>query len=180
LRPLARTCSNLGTLLMLQGRYADAVPAMEKATEIGSRETPRDYRIWSNLGDAYWLAKSPPEKMQAAWCQALEIAEPQLTDAAGNAGLLSFLAKYHAKLCNRLKSLERTAAAIQLASPSATVRYQAGLVYALLGQNDRALTELAAAANLKYSVEEIGQAPELMPLRQDGRFQELIAGARTR
>ena len=180
LRPLARTYSNLGTLLMLQGRYADAVPAMEKAAEIGSRETPREYRIWGNLGDAYWLAKSPPEKAQAAWRRALEIAESQLTATAGDAELLSFLAKYHAKLGDRPKSLERIAAAIRLAPSSATVRYQAGLVYALLGENDRALTELAAAVNLKYSVEEIGQAPELMPLRQDRRFQELIAGARTR
>jgi serine/threonine-protein kinase len=174
LRPLARTYVNLGALLMFQGRYPDAVTAMEKAAEIGVREAPGEYRIWGNLGDAYWLAKLPPEKARGAWRRAVEIAEPQLTGKPGDAELLSLLAKYHAKLGDRAKASERIAAALSLAPSSAMVHYQAGLVFALLGDRTRALAELTVAVNLKYSIEEIRQAPELVPLHQTPEFQELI------
>jgi serine/threonine-protein kinase len=178
LRPLARTYSNLGALLMFQGRYADAVPAMEKAAEIGLRETPREYRIWGNLGDAYWLAKLPPEKAQIAWRRAVEIAELQLTGKPGDAELMSLLAKYHSKLGDRANALRRIADAVRLAPSNATVHYQSGLALALLGDRARALAELTAAAGLKYSIEEIRQAPELATLHESPDFQKLISPSR--
>ena len=178
LRPLARTYSNLGALLMFQRRYADAVPVMEKSAEIATRETPREYRIWGNLGDAYWLAKLPPEKAQAAWRRAVEIAEPQLTGRPGDAELLSLLAKYHAKLGDKANALQRTAAAQRLAPSSAMVQYQAGLTYALLEDRGRALAALAAAVRLKYSIQEIRLAPELEPLHGSREFQQLISQTR--
>ena len=174
LRPLARTYSNLGALLMYEGRYADAVPVMEKAAEIGGRETPKEFRIWGNLGDAYWLAKMPKEKASSAWRKAVGVAEPQLTGNPSDADLLSLLANYRAKLGERESALRNAADALRLAPSSAVAHYQAGLVFTLLGDHLRALSELTVAVNLKYSVEEIRQAPELFALRDNAEFQKLI------
>ena len=62
LRPAANVYNNLGALLMFEKRYADAVPIMEKAAALAPVELPLGFRLWGNLGDAYWLAKQDPQE----------------------------------------------------------------------------------------------------------------------
>jgi serine/threonine-protein kinase len=61
LNPTARAASNLGTLYMLGGRYQEAVPILEQAADLAPKEVPNEYRIWGNLGDAYWLSGAPED-----------------------------------------------------------------------------------------------------------------------
>ena len=176
LNPIATGYSNLATLYMVQGRYKDAVPMAEQAAALAA-QMPKAYLIWGNLGDAYWLARADPAKAREAWRKAAQIAQEEAARAPADTIILSYLAKYQAKLGDAPGALQRLEAARRQAPDNGAVRYQAGLAYALLGKNDPALRELAAALDRKFPVEEVQKAPELAPLREDPRYQQLIAQA---
>jgi tetratricopeptide (TPR) repeat protein len=174
LRPTALAFSNLGALLMMEGRNAEAVPVMESAASLAPAEQPREYRIWGNLGDAYWLSKAPPEKSRAAWKKAVEIAEAQVAAKPPNATLLARIAKYQAKLGNTAEARATIQQAIKLEPSNATVRFQSGIIATLRGDKVRALEELYLAAGLGYPTGEIEKTPELAPLKEEAVFQQLL------
>jgi serine/threonine-protein kinase len=174
LQPQASVYNNLGAILMFEKRYVEAVPIMEKASELAPTELPTSFRLWGNLGDAYWLAKRDPQKARDAWLRAAQIVEQQLTGNAGDAERLSLLANYRAKAGQKEEAIRRIESALAYAPNSATVRYQASLTYAILSQNDRALSELKLAIDRGYSVSEIRVAPELEPLRMNPQYQMLF------
>ena|SRR5690242_11107283 len=177
LRPTVQGYNNLGTLLMFMSRYAEAVRVMEEAAQLAPTESPNNYLLWGNLGDAYWLSKGDPEKSKEAWRKAVQAGEHQLSGSAADAELLSLLAKYQAKLNSPTESLARLSQALSYAHDSAVVHYQASLTYTLLGNRELGLAELTAAAKLGYSVSEIRVAPELAPLRSDPRFESILKSA---
>jgi len=174
LRPAAIGYSNLGALLMFDGRYQEAVEVMEKAAHLAPQETPNNFRLWGNLGDAHWLARNNLDQARTAWRRAAETAARQLTGTPADAELLSYLAKYQAKAGDEKAAAQQIQAALNYAPDNAMVRYQAGLIYALLGQKERALSELAAALDHGYSASEIQTAPELGMIRTDPNYQQLI------
>jgi len=175
LRPGALAYSNLGAILMMQGRNGEAVGIMESAVKFAAIEQQKEYRIWGNLGDVYWLTKAPPEKSQAAWRAAATIAESQLASKAEDpALLLSMIAKYRAKLGEQQEAQEKIQEAIRLAPANPTVRFQSGMIAALVGNKNQALAELEMAAGLGYATEEISKAPEFAPLKNEPRFQQLL------
>ncbi len=179
LNPKAKTASNLGTLYMFEQRYRDAVPILEKAAELAPRDAPKEYRIWGNLGDAYWLAGAPVEKSAAAYRHAIEIAEKLRTGSPNPVDIDSVLAEYYAKIGERDRAVERIESALQSAPSSASVRYQAGLVYATLNKDDRALEELKEALTRGFAVDQIKGAPEFKKLRDNPAFAGILAYART-
>lgn len=174
LRPAAGVYNNLGALLIFERRYADAVPIMEQAAALAPMELPNSFRLWGNLGDAYWLAKRNPERARAAWLRAADMVEQQLIGTAGDAERLSLLAKYRAKSGQAEAAVQRIESALAYAPNSATVRYQAALTFTTLGQKDRALEELKLALGQGYSVSEIRAAPELEPLRLDPWYDAFV------
>ena len=174
LNPKAKTASNLGTLYLLVGRYRDAVPILEKAAELAAKEAPNDYKIWGNLGDAYWLSGAPADKATAAYRHAVEIAEGLRERAPKDADLGSILAEYYAKLGEKDRAVERIEFSLGAAPESAAVRYQAGLVYAILNQDDRALTEFKGALTLGLAHDQIEHAPELKKLRESGALARIL------
>jgi tetratricopeptide (TPR) repeat protein len=60
LNPTAVGFANLAALYMMERRYAEAVPAARKGAELAPVDSPAAYRVWGNLGDAYWLAGGRP------------------------------------------------------------------------------------------------------------------------
>jgi tetratricopeptide (TPR) repeat protein len=168
--------SNLGSLLIFQRKYPEALDAMEKAKSYASREAPMRYRSWGNLGDAYWYAKAGPDKAVEAWKQAIQLAEQRLRGTAADAVTLSEMAKYHARLGNRQRAEELISRALKYDPNNALVRFQVSRTYALLKDNARALAELEKAAP-GYSNCEIRAAPELEELRAGPRFEEILKRA---
>ena len=79
--------------------------------------------------------------------------------------MIARLAKFEAKAAETGPALEHIDAAFRYAGQNGTVRFQAAVVYAWLGRDERALQELAAAIKQHYSIEDIRQAPELAKLR---------------
>jgi eukaryotic-like serine/threonine-protein kinase len=175
LNPTAAAYTNLAALYMIQRRYPDAVKAAERAAALATQQMPREYLIWGNLGDAYWLARADPGKAEEAWRKAAKIAREEGARVSNNALHLSYLAKFEAKLGDAPGAVQHAEEACRLGPNNGNVRYQAGLAYAVLGQTEPALRELAAALDQKFPVEEVQNAPELAALRKDPRYQQLIS-----
>ena len=178
LNPTARAASNLGTLYMLERRYAAAVPIMEQAADLAVKEYPNEYRIWGNLGDAYWLSAAAPEKRIAAYRKAVEIAQRVRANEPHPAEIDAALAIYFAKLGEAAHARESAALAVKGGTENAAVRFQAAEALALVGDNDAALQELKEALVLGYSVEEVKRSPELEKLREAGRLDAVLSYAR--
>jgi serine/threonine-protein kinase len=174
LNPTAAGLGNLGFLYMQQRRYNEAVKVMEQAAELAVVQAPAEFLIWGNLGDAYWLSQSNPEKAKQAWSRAAAIARGQLMGTAADAEPLGYLAKFEAKAGDSGPAVQHIEAALQHGSQNGMVRLQAAIVYALLDQKQRALAELAAAVKHNVSIDEIQQAPELATLRGDPGYSQVL------
>jgi len=174
LNPTPKTESNLATLYMLMGRYKDAVPLLEKAAEKARQDAPTEYRIWGNLGDAYWLAGEPADKTQRTYRHAVKIAEDRRAGRDESADLDGILAEYYAKLGEKPLAVERIESALRTDPQSASVRYQAGLVYAVLKDDDRARRELERALLRGFAPDQIQHAPELKKLRESGALSGML------
>jgi serine/threonine-protein kinase len=175
LNPTARALSNLGALLVFWQRYAEAVQVMERAAELSAQETPGDYLPHGNLGDAYQLAGDSPAKAKQAWGRALEIVEKRLQRAPEDAELIATRALYRSKIGETAAALEDAERAAMLAPASATVRYRAALAFAVAQARARALEEIAAAARLGFSEEQIRRSPELAGFRGDPDFEQSLS-----
>jgi tetratricopeptide (TPR) repeat protein len=173
LNPSSKTASNLAALYMYMERYKDAVALSEKAAEAAVRDAPTEYRIWGNLGDAYWLAGAAPDRAKSAYERAIKIAEGIRDDKDESADLSSILAEYYAKLGEKDLAVERIESALRTDPESGSVRFQAGLVYAVLKQNARAIKELQVALVRGIAPDSIQHAPELKGLRESGALSSI-------
>jgi serine/threonine-protein kinase len=176
LNPTSRAASNLGTLYMFEKRYTEAVPLLEQAVEAAPRDFPNDYRIWGNLGDAYWLARGPDDKRTGAYRKAIDIATR--VRASDPAGIDAALALYFAKLGEKEHARQSIALAVKSAPENAAIRFEAGEAYAILGDDEPALQELKEALLRGYAVDEVKRAPELEKLRDTGKLETVLTYAR--
>jgi tetratricopeptide (TPR) repeat protein len=180
LNPTAAGQSNLAVLYLFQRRYKDAVPAAEKAAELAGREGSVEYRVWGNLGDAYWLSQAGGDRARDAWRKAAEMAGKRLGQPGGDAIVLSHLAGFESKLGGTKQALEHIEQALRLEPSKAEVRFKAAQVFTRLDRKERALDELARALAAQFPAEEIRQAPELNPLHNDPRYEKLMRGSSSR
>ncbi len=77
IEPSAQGYANLGTLRYFQGHFSDAVPAMEKAVELGAT----NYLFWGNLGDAYRWAPGMRQKAKPTYSRAIDLARGKISTA---------------------------------------------------------------------------------------------------
>jgi tetratricopeptide (TPR) repeat protein len=84
-------------------------------------------------------------------------------------------ANYYAMLGERANALTELATALKLQPTDAEAQFQAGIIYNQLGDRKAALTALETAAARGYSPAELRAAPEFDSLRDDPRFQALLA-----
>jgi tetratricopeptide (TPR) repeat protein/tRNA A-37 threonylcarbamoyl transferase component Bud32 len=180
LNPTSIGYSNLAALYMLQRRYTEAVPMAKLAAERAPRDSPNEYRIWGNLGDAYWLARMPQPQAVEAWTKAAALARAQLARTPADMRILATLAKFEAKIGQNADAIRDAGDAVRRDPANAAIRFQAALALALAGRHNEALDELAKALELKLPVSEIREAPELEPLRNLPRFKQLTSSSNTR
>src|SRR5260370_21804665 len=93
IEPSAGIWNNLGTVRFFQGRYAESVPAFEKATQMN----PGNYLNWGNLGDGYRWAAGQRDKAPGAYREAIrllrEIVARDPQDGESRGRLALYLAK---------------------------------------------------------------------------------------
>nr|MCU0254907.1 tetratricopeptide repeat protein [Acidobacteriota bacterium] len=200
----ARLWSNLGAVLYLQDRFAEAEAAWttsvgfhptsaalsniatrrffearyEEAVRLyeeASKLAPRDYRVWRNYGAA--LLWAPNGRAQAAgiYRKALDLARQERALDPNNATLLAWLADCEAQTGDTSGARATLAEAIRLAAGDQGVFATAAGVYENLGDRDQALRWLGAAFNTGYSRTEVEHDPNFSKLRADPRYAELGA-----
>jgi len=167
--PSDRTYSNLGTLRFFQGRYRESTQLFEKAVELA----PNTYACWGNLGDARRWTIGQESRAAEAYASAISLVRTHLEAKPGDKDARASLASYLAKTGRTDEALAELAKAED--REAADYFYTATVVHELAGQRDGALAELDRAMALGYSPVEIEADPELIALRRDRRFQELLA-----
>jgi tetratricopeptide (TPR) repeat protein len=170
IRPTHQACSNLATVLYYDGRYADAARMNERAISI----EPSDYHVAINLADSYRWAPGEAEKAQAAYRNALALAERAVQANPQNATAITAAALCRAKLGETDAAVRLMKKALTLAPEDAEVQFQAAIVYALAGNENLAFSALQTAVRNGYPAEQIRREPELNRLRQDARFSKAL------
>lgn len=168
--PTAPVYNNLGTLRFFQGRYAEAVPAFEKAVDLRAGS----YLYWANLGDAYRWAPGLREKAPEAYATAIRLAQAELEKKPGDLDLNSRLAMYSAKR-GEATAARAYLAALPPSGRTGAVEFRLAVSWEILGERQTALTALSAALAAGYALSEIENEPELLSLRATREYQTLIA-----
>jgi serine/threonine-protein kinase len=171
--PAPRLFTNLGTLRFFQGRYAEAVPPLERAVELG----PNRYLYWANLADAYRWAPGTKAKAADAYARAIEIIRADIAKKPGDADLQSRLALFLAKSGDKDAAVRSLAALDQKAPLQGVMLFRIGVAYEVCGARDKALAAIESALKAGYAEKEIRGEPELLNLRSDIRFHKMIAAA---
>jgi serine/threonine-protein kinase len=169
IRPTASTYTNLGTSLFYQGLYQQSVAAMEKARELGAN----NYQMWANLGDAYRWTPGNKEKAKGAYQSAIQMVNTELASKPDDAELRSRLALYLAKMGETKEALTNAAAA-EKSDRSASVMGRLVPVYEICGERRQALAAMAAALKAGYSIDEFQRDPELLELRKDPSYHQVM------
>ncbi|HVW86618.1 MAG TPA: protein kinase [Bryobacteraceae bacterium] len=172
LRPRGSVYSNLGTLYIYTGRYADAVPVLEKAAALTGSER-NGYIVWGNLADACRWTKGRGKDAAAAYEKAIELATAQLAINPRNAILLSQVAVYQAKAGHREEARKQVRDALAILPHNSSVLFNAALIDEIAGNRRQSLAELRAALGAGYSKVFIDREPELSALRADPVYKEL-------
>ena len=170
--PTASALSNLATRRFFQGRYAEAARKFEEATKLAKR----DYRIWRNLGAAYFWAPGERGRAAAAYRTAVELGEQERRLDQRNAPLLADLADCLALLGESKRARTLLAEALKLEPGNNNVTQMAVGIYEALGEREAALRCLDTALKAGYSRDQIEHDPFLAGLRADPRYVELGKG----
>jgi Flp pilus assembly protein TadD len=167
--PSGAAYSNVGTLRFHKAEYGAAARALEAATKL----SPRDYRIWRNLGSAYYWAPGERERAAAAYRAAQDLGAQERRIDARNGRVVIALADCAAMLGDKARSLTLVDEALRLAPDDSEVQYMAGDVYETLGDRNAALRWLDAAFRAGYSRGEIEVSPSFERLRADPRYAKI-------
>ena len=168
----ASALSNIATLRFFQGRYAEAARKFEEATKIAKR----DYRIWRNLGAAYFWAPGERGRAAAAYRTAADLGEQERRLDQRNARLLADLADCLALLGESKRAHTLLAEALNLEPGNNYVTQMAVGICEALGEREAALRYLDRALKAGYSRDQIEHDPFLTGLRADPRYAELGKG----
>ena len=175
IRPEATAYSNLGVVAFFTGHYAESVRKFEKPAEL----EPHSYQCVGNLADAYRWTPGDKDRARATYARAVGLAERDLEVNPRDTNALGCLALYEAKSGAPEKARQLIGRALEIAPKDVDVLSQAVEVYAVTGDQQKALECLKSAVQGGYARFELEANPELAGLRNDPRCREIIARAPT-
>ncbi len=167
LEPDAASYQVLSWLYITEGKYADAVDAAQKATELA----PTSYSAWANLGTAYIQTSESLPKAESAYRKAAALAEPNRVKNPKDAELLASMAYYNLRGGDPIRSDIMLRQALALSNGDPKVEYVAGEIYELRGERADAIESIAKSIGPGYSMAEMERDPDLVNLRKDPVFQ---------
>jgi serine/threonine protein kinase/tetratricopeptide (TPR) repeat protein len=169
--------SDLGAAYMFMGKNMEAVEAMQKAVNLN----PHDHKLWRNLGDSYRQVPSLSTHAPEAYQKALQVALEELSVNPADRKALGGAALYEAHLGHRQKAQKFILQALESAHDAdSETLFTAALVYEIIGSREEAITELSKAMKAGFSMEDMKREPELLALRSDPRFQQVLRGSSSR
>jgi TolB-like protein/Tfp pilus assembly protein PilF len=171
IKPTSGAYANTGSMYFYLGRFETALERYAKAVELA----PMDYRLWGNLGDAYYYAGDMKPVAEITYGKAIQFAEERLRVNASDVDAMSSVAYYYSKVGQAENAIAMNAAALANSPDDMYVNYHAALIHAHLGERDQALIALERAVELDYQRELLSTDPGLSSLRDEERFKRLIA-----
>lgn len=198
-----RTLYNLGAIYLLEGRYQDAIDALQRSislqpwmsaySNLGAayfylhkfpestaalrKAAELDDQNWTsrgNLADAlYWTPGHRPEAFEV-YRQAIALARASLQVNPKDGGALAGVASYSAMLDERETAMTSVQRALALSPGDSDVMFRAALVYNHFGQRDETIQWLRKAREKGFSVSTIRDTPDFAQLQQDSGFRKLV------
>jgi TolB-like protein/Flp pilus assembly protein TadD/tRNA A-37 threonylcarbamoyl transferase component Bud32 len=155
-----------------QGRLDEAVEWFGKASQVN----PEDYQSRMLMASAlHGLGRQ--ESAREAYQLGLAAAQKHLLLHPEDARALYFGANALSQVGDKERSLEWVARAQALEPDEPQVLYNVACVFALLGENARAIDCLERSMTHGWGQKQwMANDPDLAPLRSDPRFQRLVAG----
>jgi tetratricopeptide (TPR) repeat protein len=165
---------NLGGIRILQGKYAEAIPLLQRSLEIrktadatsnlgtayfqlhryadsaaafeqSTQMDPQNYLMWGNLGDAYYWSAGRRGEAIEAYGKAIALGKEKLRVNPRDAEVLSSLAMYHAMRGEQKPALDNLESALRVSPKSPALLFNAGITYEQLGDTQHAIDALEKA-----------------------------------
>ena len=198
-----RGYGNLGSALILQARYREAIGSLERSVSLrataegysnlatayfGLRQFEdaartyeralaldnRQYDVWGNLGDAYYWTPGRKAKAEGAYRKAISLAQEQALINPRDPYLLVYVAGYHAMLKERKPALDYLQHALLVGPGKPEVLYNAALVHNQLGDTEESLTWLGKALEAGYPASVARNSPNFDNLAANPAFRDLM------
>ncbi len=167
LRETPRALNNMGSLLMTEKQFAEALTYLQKAAAL----TPNDYVVLLNLADAQ-RHLGHAEGARLNYQRGMDLALQELSQSPGNGFARAFVAYFAARLGDRKRAQQEIRQALRTSPGDNTVIRRAALTYETLGMRSDGLAALGAAtADLLRDLE---RDPDLADFCQDSRFKQLV------
>lgn len=132
--------------------------------------------------DALWESRKPlfldagqKARAREAYLRGIQLIREELRSKPDDVTLRSRLALYLAKRGDRGEALTELARLETTAGKDARARFRMLVAYEAIGSRDKALAALGQALRGGFPSEEIRMDPEILGLRADPRYHELIA-----
>jgi tetratricopeptide (TPR) repeat protein len=171
LQPTQLAYVNMGTLYFYVGRFKDAEKMYLKSTELA----PRDNRTWGALADAQYQIAERRAEAKRSYERAISLALEELKVTPNDPDTLARMAYYTARAGNPTRSREYMKQALAVPAPAYGVYYLIALAQLELNEVDASIASLQKAIELGYSTQFVKTGPEFAKLRDDKRFQRLLA-----
>lgn len=162
LSPSYAAYTNLGNLMLLEQRGAEAEDALKQALKIHAN----DYNTWSSLVMAYEWQNKTADAAEARH-HAITLAEQAVKLQPTDAFAQSTLAYLYAEDKQRENALARIQAALALSPNDPNVLVNAGQAYENLGDRAKALEYIKEALQKGYPLTQVQAEPTLQKLLQD-------------
>jgi TolB-like protein/tetratricopeptide (TPR) repeat protein len=175
IKPTRSAYSNTGTMYFYLGDFDQAIERYVNAANLA----PNDYRMWGNLGDAYYFQGDQKQVAEVAYKRAIELGENRLRVNEEETMVISDVALYYSRIGNAEKARELEAKANSRAPDIMYVQYNSGLIHMQLGDVDKALTALERAVELDYERELLRVDPAFKELSDNERFRQLVSNIRS-
>ncbi|NNK31820.1 MAG: tetratricopeptide repeat protein [Xanthomonadales bacterium] len=171
LSPTARAYSNVGTQYYYNGQFEDAVVMYRQAVALG----PTHPVWWGNLGDALRATDGGWETALDAYGKAAELAAELLRVNPDEAGNLTNLGHFHARLGNDVEAMRYLERARAVAPHDIYVEYYAALAHLEAGRQEDALEAIRRSLERGYPVTLLRKDPQFAALGRNDAFRSLIA-----
>jgi tetratricopeptide (TPR) repeat protein len=172
IQPDSRSYFNLGTRLLVQGRYEDAARAFEDALRL----EPTPLRL-VYLGNTY-ARLGRHESAREQYLRAVELCQSMLRVNRSDPQALSLLAWAETQLGRREEARGHLAEALALTPTDPDVLYRKAIILATQGQPAEAITALRGALERGGSPVLARQDPDLAALRDRPDFKALVTERR--
>lgn len=168
LRETPRALNNMGSLLLSEQRFAEAIPYLQRAAAL----TPDNDVVLLNLGDCQRHLGHSSEASRN-YKKGMGLAMAELNQTPGGGQVRALVGYFAARLGDAPRSKDEITQALRLAPGDNTVLYRAILTYEALHLRTDALAVLREGTpDLIHSLQ---SDPDLADFCRDSRFKEMTA-----